>query len=270
MAQCRVHAEVMATRQCTGCDATWCDHCGTTVGPRKACPDCGHVLERCDAGEMSIDRALGDAARRLFTMEGLTTSAAIAVVYALAAYSWPLLLIYFSALASYYFVIVRHVGDGKDGMPGPTDTVDDWTETVSFAIRGVLCALVGFAPVILYLVYGSSVDHITVLGLLAIGQLYMPAAILAVAVSNSTFGAIWPVAWVQIISRAPDRYARFAFVWLGSVIAGFGLSLATAILLPPNIIGAYGAGLVWCLYWFGQAVLVGHFLQQNRSRFGWN
>jgi hypothetical protein len=102
------------------------------------------------------------------------------------------------------------------------------------------------------------------------GQLYMPAAVLAVTLTSSTLGALWPVAWIKIIARAPAAYAYFALVWIGSLMLGIVLVIALALQLPRTAIGYFSEGLVWCMFWFAQAVLVGNFIRENAQAFGWD
>ncbi len=267
---CPNHPAVEATRICTGCETTWCGRCVRRVGLRESCLTCGHQLKKYFAPK-TWPEVVGDAVTRVFSVEGIISAAAIAIANALGTYSWPLAWIFLSALVGYYFVIIRHVADGGEGLPGPSDSVLDWNETLGMAVRGIVCGFVGFLPVIAWRISGRSLDDLTVFGgLVLAGQLYMPAVVLAVTITNSTWGAFSPVAWIQLISRGGFNYLRFSVVWLISLAVGFTLLVLSSLLLPPTLIGAYGAGILWCLFWFVQAVLVGNFIRQNAEAFGWD
>ena len=135
--RCKGHGAVEATRQCTACFAGWCGQCAQTVGRRQACPACGHVLVTADAEVKGVTALLRDAQQRVVSLEGLSTIGAMAAFYALLSFSRFAIFFYLSTLAIYYFAIVRHVGEGKDGMPGPSD--DELGKTISFAFRGRAC-----------------------------------------------------------------------------------------------------------------------------------
>jgi hypothetical protein len=224
-----------------------------------------------------------DAIRHVYGMEGLTTAGAFAIAFALSRWMPIFVLFYISALVGYYVAIVRHVGNGHADLPGPSDAVDSWTETVAGALQGVLCLAVGLLPVLLWLV--ATHDLPSPLGiaiLVVIGQLYMPAALLAMTLSNRALAVIWPPAWIVVIARAPRRYAEFAGLWLLSVAIGGILYFATAWLVDGQMslaitneaplqtfgLGALVAAFVWNLFLFGQAVLVGMFLRENQAELG--
>ena len=237
--KCNVHGEAEATRGCTSCSETWCDACVTTVGPRQICPVCGHLVQPIDAEPIGIFAVVRDAATRVFSMEGLTTSIAFAAFYAIGRLSPAFSVLSLSALVGYYFLIVRHVGNDGAGLPGASDSVDDWTSTLGSALRGLLCAGIGFVPLAFYVLYGPVVlDHLVMVVLVVVGQLYVPAALLAVVISDNALAAAYPVAWVRLISRSPGRYLGFTAAWIASVVGAFGL-------------------------------FVGHYLRENRTTFGW-
>ncbi len=265
--RCKGHGAVEATRQCTACFAGWCGQCAQTVGRRQACPACGHVLVTADAEVKGVTALLRDAQQRVVSLEGLSTIGAMAAFYALLSFSRFAIFFYLSTLAIYYFAIVRHVGEGKDGMPGPSD--DELGKTISFAFRGVFCAVIAFAPALAYVVFSDDGDPATLIALVLVGQTYLPAAVIAIALSNHTLAALWPVAWFQVIARAPSSYLRFVVLWIGSLAVGIGLQLVTMSVLDYNVIGFFAQAALWTGFWFAQAVLVGHYLRENRSAYGW-
>jgi hypothetical protein len=266
--RCKTHGGVEATRQCTSCSAGWCGDCAQTVGIRQACPDCGHVLATADAEVHGLADSLRDVSQRLVTLEGLTTIGALSVFYAVLAFSRFAIFLYLSTLVIYYFAIVRHVGEGKDGMPGPTE--DELGRTVSFAFRGLFCAAIAFAPALAYVGLSSEHDTVTLLALVVLGQTYLPAAVIAIALSDNTLAALWPVAWVKVIARAPSSYLRFVGLWICSFAIGAGLEAATMVMLDDNVFGFFAQAMVWTAFWFAQAVLVGHYIRENRTAYGWD
>jgi hypothetical protein len=217
------------------------------------------------------------------SVEGLTTAAAFAIAFAVSRWLPILGVFYAAAVVGYYFFIIHHVGDGGDGLPGPSDAVDSWTENVGLALRGIAVAAIGGLPVYLWFVVTHDLPRPAVaVALVALGQLYVPAAILAIVITNQTFAAVWPPTWFAVIRRAPRAYGRFALRWLASVAIGlvivaissplvdgsFGLQRTTSEPLRTYGLGALAVSFVWNLFVFAQAVLVGLFLRENREAFG--
>lgn len=269
---CANHPGKVELYRCTSCDARWCAACvaTVTVAGRVACPTCGHAVHKASPALGAAD-SIRDAVRRVASLEGVTTAAGFAVAYMLARWVSVFGIFYLSALVGYYFTIIHHVGDGRDGLPGPSDATEDWLEVAGFAARGVLCAGLGLLPAIAWLVATRDLPHgATAVVLLVLGQIYMPAALLAVSFSGNGLAVAWPPAWIAIISRAPRAYFRFVGLWLGSVIAGAALCAATlAVLGDAMLVGAWLAATLWALYWFAQAGLVGNFVRSNAETFGW-
>jgi len=264
---CANHPDVDETRACTSCDGRWCEACIVAVGTtaHKACPRCGYAVRAAAPHRSGSAQAL-DAVRRVVSLEGLTTAAGFAVPAAVAAFVPALLIFWVSAVVGYYFTIIHHVGAGHSGLPGPSDATDDWVETIGFALRGVLCVAVGAAPLLVWVhAHHELPSGGVLLALLLAGQLYMPAALLAVALSNRGLAVLWPVAWVRIVARAPLAYARFVVLWVVSLVM-VALIVATTrqLLADVNVLlGNYLAAFVWGLCLFAQAALVGNYLRQT-------
>lgn len=217
-------------------------------------------------------------------MEGLTTAGAFAIGFGLSRYLGIVTLFYMAAVVGYYFHIVRYVGDGHEGMPGPSDALDSWGETMLTALSGLLCLLVGLLPALAYLIATHDFPDSPLgrIGLLVVGQLYMPAALLAAALTNRPLAAAWPPAWIAIISRSPVTYVRFAVLWLVSVAIIVGVVVVTSPIVDGAMslestdrvplaswgIGAAVAAFIWDVVIFGQAVLVGLYLRENRRELG--
>jgi hypothetical protein len=208
--------------------------------------------------------------RRVASVEGITTATAFAIAFAVSRWLPIFAVFYAAAVVGYYFFIIHHVGDGGDGLPGPSDAVDSWTENIGLVLRGVAIVVIGGLPVYLWFVVMHEIPGARVaIALAAIGQLYVPAAILAVAITNQTFAAVWPLTWFAVIRRAPRAYGRFALRWLATVAVGLAIGAVTAPFIDSTYaLGGLVASFVWNLFAFAQAVLVGLFLRENRDAFG--
>jgi len=282
---CAGHEDVAETHACSHCGKLWCGACIIPLRTthRASCPECGHLVVASAPALDGVGK-LEDALGRVRSMEGLTTAAAFAIGFGLSRYIGILLFAYVAAVVGYYFHIVRYVGDGHAGMPGPSDAVDSWGETFLTALTGLLCVLVGVLPQLIYLIaYHDQPDSLAGrLALAVIGQLYMPAALLAATLTNRPLAVAWPPAWIAIISRSPIRYARFAALWVASVAVIIAVIAVTAPIVDGSMslemtrtaplatwgIGAAVAAFIWNVVIFGQAVLVGLYLRENRHELG--
>src|SRR4051812_21864310 len=127
---CAGHADVAETHACSHCGRLWCGACIVPLRTthRGSCPECGHLVV-ASAPVLDSASKLKDAFRRVRSVEGLTTAAAFAIGFGLSRFIGIVLLLYLAAVVGFFFPIVRYVGDGHAGMPGPSDAVDSWGET---------------------------------------------------------------------------------------------------------------------------------------------
>lgn len=281
---CATHPEVAETGRCNACNKRWCEPClrPFRTSSRAACPACGHLVVKASP-VLTGPQQLRDAARRVASTEGITTATAFAIAFMVSRWLPIFAVFYAAAVVGYYFFIIHHVGDGGDGLPGPSDAVDSWTENVGLALRGIAVVAIGGLPLYLWFVATHDLPRFSVaIALVALGQLYVPAAILAIAITNQALAAVWPPTWFAVIRRAPRAYGRFALRWLATVAVGlaigavtsplvdgsFGLHRTTSEPLATYGLGALAASFVWNLYAFAQAALVGLFLRENREAFG--
>jgi len=268
---CSAHPEVPERRACTSCEKRWCNACVKAVGNagHEICPACGHVVEVASPAT-TTEQAFVDAARRATSLEGVTTNLAFALCYQAAVVSLAFTVFYFAALVGFYFTIIHHVSDGGDGLPGPSDAVDDWVETLGIVVKGIGCAIVAIGPLIAFVVmFGEEPPLGLALVLVALGQLYMPAVLLSLVFTNSLLVLVWPFAWARVIARAPKPYAVFALMWLGTVIAAVLLFALVGTLFADVVFGRFLMALVWNLFWFAQASFVGIYLRTHRAAYGW-
>jgi hypothetical protein len=137
------------------------------------------------------------------------------------------------------------------------------------SLRGWICVTVGTAPFLVWHWALGGRGAATALALLVAGMLYMPAVLIAVVLTGSTLGALYPVAWIQIIRRAPASYARLVALFALSLVAYFCftvLSQLAAGWIP--FLGDMLVGTVANLLLFVQAVIVGAFLRRHAEEFG--
>ena len=277
MSWCNDHPTVAAVGVCPQCSKAWCQPCSTRGNISKAlCPKCGALLGAPPAG------GPGDIFARLFSSESIIMAVSLAVLGLVLGFLGGVLgfglvfqLIYAGAIAAYYFNIIQHVGAGAAGMPGPSELAGDLGTVFSRGFRGIVCILVGFAPLLIYIFalhHGREVfaERTLFLELLVAGQLYMPAVLLAVTFGDNGLNALWPPAWIQIIARAPGPYASFTMLWLITVfIGGAIIAVLQSLVIEIPYAGIMIASIISMMFWWFQAILVGRFIRQNGDAFGW-
>lgn len=284
---CVSHPRADATWQCGQCQRAWCNGCvkQLTIAGKilEVCAKCNGRLREPYQQEAARGFSVGELLARPFTGEGLITAAAMSSpIFIASLFAWLpgmgkfvliMQLIYYGALVGYYFQIIGHVGDDKPGLPGPSDVFDDMAALRRMALRGWICVLVGLLPFLAWFYWLRDTDAPpaagTMLFTLALGLSYLPAAIVSVVVTGSTLGALYPVAWVKIIGRAPKSYLQLVGMFVAAMIA-FGLFhlLASVVAYIP-VVGVYVLTIGSTLLWMAQAALVGGFLRRHAEDFGY-
>ncbi len=310
--QCANHPAMAGIKRCTTCKRSWCAACVkiTVVGQTslESCALCHSPLVAAAdivAPLTPINENWSEFLMRPFRKEALITAAAIAfprwlgqmlvllpLAFFMAPFARLLSAISFAATCAYYFQTITHIHRGNDGMPEPN--TEDGFNIFGSSFRGSLCFFVGLAPFLywFWFVFRPSGEWSwsTAIGLLAIGQLFMPAAIISVVLSDSSFGAVWPPGWIQIIVRAPGQYLALVGLYLIALLVGIGAKsildpiaasvpqivllagLRAKFIVAPiavfvPIVGLLIVQAVANVLLFTQAALVGGFLRRNSLDF---
>ena len=246
----------------------------TQVG---ACKSCGGLLKEVAAKSvLPVGEDFLDVVKRPLSIDGFLTAMGCALPAAipfLPFRNW----ISSAAVAAYYFVIIDHIGRSRDGFPGASDAVDDFDSLKTAIFRGICCWIAALIPLLLYLfVFGGTLlDLIANPGLIfvfvLVPQLYLPAVVLAVVITQSWFAAFWPVAWVQIVSRAPGRYIALVGLYVLFGVCWYLASvMLTASLGGVPFLGPLLTGTVTNMVVFMQACVVGGFLRRNAEVLGYS
>ncbi|MEO7328137.1 MAG: hypothetical protein ABI193_06145 [Minicystis sp.] len=279
--QCATHPELPAHSACSRCSAALCDACVKTItvagrntmNARLAtCDRCGGLVQAIPGALRTTEKQdLEELLRRPFDKDTLMTIVAISVPWGLTAIPLPRVamlgaMLYFGALATYYFQVVDHVGRGSKGLPFSSEMTSA-QDLLRATIRGLIVCGIAVGPA---LVVALIDEHNAPLALflLAFGLCCAPAAILSIVLTNSAWNGLWPIVWAQIIARSPRAYARlvsfyaasFLLWWIGNTTAWF-------FLRPIPWVGVFLSGLVNTLLTIVQALLVGSFLRRNAHRF---
>jgi hypothetical protein len=272
MVFCAEHPQVAAVWRCRRCERLCCGGCRRALEPRhgvvvSTCRACDGVLEPYRTERVLEGREdLADLVGRPLSSDGVLAAFCCAVPGALGVFGSCLGA---AVVYAYYFVIIRHLGDGRDGFPGPA-VAGDLDEIKSAGWQGLAIAIASGLPLAAYgvlnrlqwpeLEAGSPVA----LALALAPQIYLPAAIMAVALGRHALNAFWPPAWVRIAAAAPGQYLRLValFGLCGLWLWAIGM-VAAPIVGGIPIVGKLAVGTLSNLVLFIQACLAGGYLRRN-------
>jgi hypothetical protein len=267
-----------AARQCSRCQRGWCPLC---VKQLHAAGKLLEVCARCNAPLVAPSMSLPAPpmeplalAARVLSSDGLITAAAIALPGAVSGWfgfgiGTLFNLAYWGTLIGYYFQIIAHIGDDGDGLPGASDALSDLPSVMLMTLRGALCVVVGTAPYLVWLASGGRAD--SAVGLLALlaGMTYLPALLVTVTLTDSTAGALYPVAWVRIVARAPRSYVHLVLLFVVTVLAAaLALYVVSWLVGGIPLFGSWLRCALCALLLFAQAAVVGGFLRRHATDFG--
>jgi len=270
---CVRHPEKRARLVCTRCHRWQCDQCARPLTEREGgplgCALCAGVLR---VGELDRPADSGEQlVWRMLTFEGGVTIVALSMPGFAMAFEGLVgayfLFIYAGILATYYFQTVEHVGRQRPGLPFSA-RVMTFGGLIGILLRGFLTFGLCFGPAIV-IALGSEGEVLgPVLAFLA-GALLMPAAVLAGVVTHAPLNALWPIAWAQVIARAPRSYLRLLGWVYGST---FVWAVVTGILMwalePVPTLRYFVMPLVHTSFAIWQAMLFGRFVQEETGSFG--
>jgi hypothetical protein len=272
---CESHAGAVATRQCSRCRRGLCPLCvkELTIKGRvlEVCPRCRAPLVDptwVPAPPLDPRQLLG----RAFTGEALLSAAAIALCGALSfipGFGSLFKLAFWGSAIGTYFQIIAWVGGGKPGFPGASDAFDDIPALLRMTLRGAVCAAVAAVPYLLWRLEGGQ-RPLAAVALFVAGMTYLPAVLVTVVLTGSTLGALYPVAWVRIVARAPRSYAWLLLLFAGAVVAAALLFAAANRLFGAlPLVGDWLTYTLLVLLAFAQASLVGGFLHRHADELGY-
>lgn len=294
---CAQHPRMRATAECAHCKKTFCDHCVTTRVVegvmKKFCRKCGREcdLVNIDAVAHQTDdarsfalltNALGyplqrhgwvlllsgsllffviDIATAGFSM-GSPATAAFALVFAMLA-------------AGYLFAFLQRIITtttlGEDKMPGWPDFTEVWQDMIQpfRLLWGLFAACFGPAIVCWYFVHnGSDLAEKLFWPLIIAGFLYLPMALLGVAMSDS-LSSLNPIFVVASICKVPAQYIIACLLLALIVGLKWAIEVALAKIIPLIFI-RYLISSVLLLYFFiVEMRVLGLMYLWNRRKLGW-
>ncbi|MBW8368831.1 MAG: hypothetical protein K0M70_13350 [Arenimonas sp.] len=141
---------------------------------------------------------------------------------------------------------------------------NDLMATDGQAMHQLLLAMVVFAPMFAVLAW---VGVVPALVMLALAVLFLPAAIILVAINGYLPGALNPLAWGDLIGRIGGAYFAVAAVLAGLVIVSL-VAQAIFFALLPNDMGSLPAGFVSVYVLVAGYHLLGCLIHDNKEVLG--
>ena len=287
--QCSSHGSERAAWICQNCHRKLCPSCAARRGETaKAVLVCVHC--RGLAEDLVVSRRitpywmmLGTFVRSIFTLQGFLQISLVSLASFLLMFVpiiGPLLAIF--PLAGYCFRVIQNSALGGVTLPENEELTP--MGVVGPGVRLILALIITYVPLMLYLHYGIGWSKLLtdpmilfrdpIPLILTVGSiLYLPAAIIAAAVSESVITMINPLVTVRMIVRIPGQYVLTligleGFLWLFSIV------MAPVQLFLVASLGFFAAipfiiGLTLAAYTFASMIL-GRLIFQNGEHFGLN
>ena len=292
--RCARHPANVAQFICPKCRAYACDTCGSlssTGGKLKVfCPVCGAKAQplaefqqahaaRQAREDLGFQQQVKGVFKYPFGKGGLALliigSLMFFVLNILVTLGWTFRLVaVFSAgyLCAYLQKILFATAQGEDEVPGWPDFTN-WKDDIVMPFRlAIAAAVASFGPAFGYLIFHAVNDsemRLPVLfPLFALGLLYFPMALLAVAMSNNLL-AVNPLVVMPAIARLNLQYVLACVVFFGMVLVRFVSESLLHVLLPipvlPGLISSFIALYFLCV----EMRLLGLLYFTNKKRLGW-
>jgi hypothetical protein len=256
---CARHPAFSAETSCDHCGRFWCRTCTERPPVRgvvlHVCPECEG---RSHLSPVERPERVGDFARMLptvwkypFRAQGWMALLAGAIFYGLIAFAirhggmmapgavlvlGPFL---FTYLWMFYLSIASTSADGSDEMPDWPDPVQYTDQRIAPLFRLLAALILCFAPAAAgWFVF--QVNALEFVGLVALGTLYLPIQILALALGG-TLRSLNPFVLVPAAVRAGPAY----LVACGALMAVLGArALSGSLLDHVPVIGGFVGGLI--------------------------
>lgn len=289
MARCAIHPAALAGWGCSSCGRDLCPDC---VSPHKVKGETLAICTQCGGFAPVLMRqrrlapyweVLPSFIRAMSSKDGLlqliAVGLALYVVRLLPGVAGSILGTF--VFVTYYLQVVNHAARGVVVLPTPADFTG--IETVMqasfrFFVASALLWLPGGVYVLVFIGFGPLFEQgaqaLMDPGLflvVALGLLYIPVAIIAAAVADSTLAMLNPLITVRIILRLPGQYGLTAGVWLGLWVLQvlvMGVVYLLAGVVPIPVVTGVLVETMALVIPVIQAFVLGRFIFQNAPHFG--
>lgn len=294
---CAVHSRLSATAECAECQKLFCDTCVTTRlvsgVTKKFCRACG---KECEVLRETVLMKETDDERALALL-------ATALRYPIQRHGWVLLLtgsllfliidmataglsmgtpataafaLVFAVLAAgYLFAFLQRIITtttlGEDKMPGWPDFTEVWQDMIQpfRLLWGLFAACFGPAIVCWYFVFnGSELAENLLKPLIIAGFLYLPMALLGVAMSDS-LASLNPLFVLSSICKVPAQYV-IACVLLALIVGlKWLIEIALERVLPIFFLRYLISSVLLLYFLIVEMRVLGLMYYWNRRKLGW-
>ncbi len=295
--RCSNHNNARAAWECTKCGKSLCPSCAApdhvdNMGDVIRCIHCGGIAKAIMV-ERQVEpwwKKLPLFLKAIFSLRGIGELFIVAIFLVITGFMSIVPLIgfifkyslYYGILASFLFLVLQHATDGNDDLPALTDMGRDLSEILVAALRIILSTALVWVPLIIYVITKHAtitVDGLysdpVILAIGIIGVIFVPAAFILAALTDSAIDALNPVNVFGVIMRAPGQYLGVAIfsgalffgkVVLQPLILLFALKIAGTsfllVLLTAPVIMA-----IMLMFPTLMAMVLGWFVHQNAELF---
>jgi hypothetical protein len=246
-------ADVVVRRFCDRCqayrDGPSTRNAGPPQSPILVCAVCGGALT---AEQQRVAQPLTSALLGAFVFPFKPVVFGAVVGVALVSYVVQLIPLFGNALAATtilttVFLALRGTAEGRDDLASEMELSDSFWLWFSPLIRYLLTLVVAYGPPIAALIIlGWPAGAPIVIGLAALGTLYLPAGMIVAAHQEGCLGPLNPIPGARIIARIPGPYGLTLGFLLLSVVAGALLAYVAhwVAAIPVPIVTALIARLI--------------------------
>jgi hypothetical protein len=171
-------------------------------------------------------------------------------------------------LCRFYLSVLFKSAQGRPHPPTwpDFDPQGFFSEGVEAICKVVGPAIVSYLPAIAYLLFGPREFNAVFVLLFALGCLYYPMALTAIAITDD-FAALNPVLVFRCMLRVPSHYLATAIIFLVLVSLNYLRELYLGI--HVFAVGALVSWLILLYFWTMTMHLLGVFYHSNRRKLRW-
>ncbi len=267
--KCSTHKNARAAWECGKCGKALCTACAAPdhvekMGDVIRCIHCGGIAKAIMV-ERPVDpwwRKIPAFFGAILSLGGIGKLFVVAVMLLIAGFmaivpflgfifAW---IFYLGILGSFLIFVLQGSTDGKEKLPSLSDMGHELSDLLAAALRMTLASAIVWIPFLIY-IFSSPSGFIAsaksglwkdpvILSIVIVGIMYLPAAFILAALTDSALNAANPVAVFGIIMRAPGEYLGIAIF---TAVVFFGNAALEPVLLKISIKVAGHSGFIMLL-----------------------
>jgi len=187
-------------------------------------------------------------------------------------FSWKIAILGIGYLFAYMQKIVRSSAEAEDELPGFPEVSEWWAELVRPFLLLAWTFVVSFGPAFGYMIYHAFADTEMSLPVLfplfALGFLYFPMALLAVAMSSS-YLAVNPLVVLPAITQLNLEYVGATAIFFGLVLARYLSETLVRAAVPVPVLPTLIGGFLALYFLACEMRLLGLIYYEHRKKLGW-